>query len=235
MGAMRPLLVVELTPLLDEHPGVSAAAEPFAIQQFVAQLAIEAFDETVLPWATGRDEGRADRRVARPAHDTGSGKFRTVVRPDERRLAIQPHQPRQHQNHVLRAQAGADLDRQTFPSVFIDNAPHLQDPAVYQLIVDEVVTPDRIGPRRAGQANVAAAASATLAPSRDTQLQGSPQAAHPRFAQRQPGRDTSIPKARHFLRRCDQLLAQKPIFLRLSRFVGRHPAAQARVTACLAL
>ncbi|TDV01977.1 hypothetical protein C7408_1461, partial [Paraburkholderia caballeronis] len=44
MGTMRPPLVVELAPLLDEHFCLGAAAEPFAIQQFVTQFAVEAFD-----------------------------------------------------------------------------------------------------------------------------------------------------------------------------------------------
>ncbi len=35
MGAVRPPLVVKLSPLLDEHLGFGAAAEPFAIQQLV--------------------------------------------------------------------------------------------------------------------------------------------------------------------------------------------------------
>lgn len=57
MGAMGPLLVVELTPLLDEHFGLNTATEPFTVQQFVTQLAVEALDEAVLPWATGCEEG----------------------------------------------------------------------------------------------------------------------------------------------------------------------------------
>jgi hypothetical protein len=51
---MRPSLVVKLPPLLDQHLGFGAAAEPFAVRQLVMQLAVEAFDEPVLPWATGR-------------------------------------------------------------------------------------------------------------------------------------------------------------------------------------
>ncbi len=61
MSAMWPPLVVELTPLLDEHFCLGAAAQPFAIQQFVTQFAVEAFDEAILPRAARRDEGRANR------------------------------------------------------------------------------------------------------------------------------------------------------------------------------
>ena len=42
MGAVRPLLVVELPPALDQHLRLGAAAEPFPVQQLVPQLA-EAF------------------------------------------------------------------------------------------------------------------------------------------------------------------------------------------------
>lgn len=73
MGAMRPSRVVKLPPLLDEHLGFLVAAEPLAIQQFVAELAIEAFDEAVLPRAAGCDEGRANRLVEQSAHDPSGG------------------------------------------------------------------------------------------------------------------------------------------------------------------
>lgn len=61
-------------------------------------------------------------RIPQPAHDSGSGKFGAVVRPNERGLAVQAHQSRQRQNHILRPQAGADLDRQALAGVFIDHA-----------------------------------------------------------------------------------------------------------------
>lgn len=55
MCAMGPALVVELPPTFDEHLGLSAAAEPLPVQQFVTQLAVEALDEAVLPRTAGRD------------------------------------------------------------------------------------------------------------------------------------------------------------------------------------
>ncbi len=91
MCAMGPTLVVELPPAFDEHLGLDPAAEPFPIQQFVTQLALEALDEAVLPRTAGRDEGRTDCSIPQPTHDPGSGKFGVVVRPNERRLAVQPH------------------------------------------------------------------------------------------------------------------------------------------------
>jgi len=63
MGAVRPLLVVELPPAFDQHLRFGAAEEPFPVQKLVPKLAVEALDEPVLPGATRRDEGRADRRA----------------------------------------------------------------------------------------------------------------------------------------------------------------------------
>ena len=123
MSAMRPPLVEKLAPLLDEHLGFGTAAEPLAIQQLVAQLAVETFNEAVLPRAAGRDEGRTDRRITQPAHHLGHRKFRPVVGPNDRWLAVQPHQPRPHKNHVLRTKAGADLDGQAFPCVPSPSSP----------------------------------------------------------------------------------------------------------------
>ncbi len=62
MCAVRPLLVVELPPALDQHLRFGATSEPFAIEQLVAQFAGEAFDETVLPRASRPDEGRPQDR-----------------------------------------------------------------------------------------------------------------------------------------------------------------------------
>ena len=56
MGAVQPALAIGLAPVLDEHLRLDAAAEPLAIQQLVPQLAIEAFDEAVLPRTAWRNE-----------------------------------------------------------------------------------------------------------------------------------------------------------------------------------
>lgn len=62
--AMEPPLVVELPPAFDEHLGLGpgAAAEPFAVEPFVAQLTVEASDQPVLLRTARRDESRLDLR-----------------------------------------------------------------------------------------------------------------------------------------------------------------------------
>src|SRR5690606_40180644 len=75
----------ELPPAFDQHLRFGAAAEPFPVQKLVLKLAVEALDEPVLPGATRRDEGRADRRVAQPAHHLGRGELGAVVGAEDRK------------------------------------------------------------------------------------------------------------------------------------------------------
>ena len=48
---MRSLVVVKLSPLLDDDLRFAAGNEPFPVQAFVPQLPVEAFHKTVLPRA----------------------------------------------------------------------------------------------------------------------------------------------------------------------------------------
>ena len=48
------MVVVEVTPALDEHTSLVDVSEPLAIEAFIAQLAVEAFDVAILPWAIGK-------------------------------------------------------------------------------------------------------------------------------------------------------------------------------------
>lgn len=68
MRTVRPPLVVELAPALDQHLGFRATAEPLAVEQLFAQLAAEALGEPVLPGATRRDEGRAQALASTSFH-----------------------------------------------------------------------------------------------------------------------------------------------------------------------
>ncbi len=42
-------MIVELTPLLDQHPGFPKIPKPFPVQAFIPQLSVEALNESVLP------------------------------------------------------------------------------------------------------------------------------------------------------------------------------------------
>lgn len=57
MSAVRPALVVEPPPALDQRLRFGTAAEPLAVEQLVAQLAAETLLEAVLRRAARGDEG----------------------------------------------------------------------------------------------------------------------------------------------------------------------------------
>lgn len=89
MCAVRSALVVELPPTLDEHPGLSAASEPFTVQQRVTPLAVKALDEAVLPGTARSNEGRTDCRIAQPVRPYAASRsecIRLRARARERRF-----------------------------------------------------------------------------------------------------------------------------------------------------
>lgn len=53
-------------PLLDQNPGFRPGVEHLRIQQFVAQLAVEAFHIAILPRAAGLDECRLGAHTVDP-------------------------------------------------------------------------------------------------------------------------------------------------------------------------
>ena len=79
MRAVGPALVAELPPAFDEHLGLGAAAEPFAVPQFVTTLAVKVLDDPVLRRTTRCNEARPDCGISQPAHNLGGGKFGAVV------------------------------------------------------------------------------------------------------------------------------------------------------------
>jgi len=89
-------MVVELAPLLDEHPGFAQTPAPLPVQALVSQISVEALRESVVPRLARRNERRADPLVAKPAHDHAIGELRYLIRANEGGLAVKAHQPREH-------------------------------------------------------------------------------------------------------------------------------------------
>ena len=88
---MRSDRVEVLAPLLDDDGGILQAVEDFAVEAFVAQLAIEGLAVAVIPWAAWRNVKRLCAGLSEPvAHDLGRH-LRAVVRPDVLRNAFGNH------------------------------------------------------------------------------------------------------------------------------------------------
>ncbi len=97
---MRADRVVVATPALDDDLGFPQGVEDLAVEQFVTQARVEAFDVAVLPWTAWRD-------VCGPGADRGDPllhglghELRTVVGSDVAWHAAQDEQvceePRSH-------------------------------------------------------------------------------------------------------------------------------------------
>src|SRR5688572_24305390 len=57
---MRAHVIVVLSPGLDDHLRLGPRAEPFEAQALVAELAVEALRDAILPGLAGLDQRRAD-------------------------------------------------------------------------------------------------------------------------------------------------------------------------------
>ena len=68
-------------PRLDQHHCFGKAVEDLAVEQLVAQRAVEAFVIAVLPWRARRDVQRLHADLTEPFLDRGSDKLAAIVRP----------------------------------------------------------------------------------------------------------------------------------------------------------
>lgn len=76
---MRPDLIVVATPVLNDDPGLKAVVEPFHRRTFIAELPVETFIGTVLPWFAGFDQDRFQFFVNRPLQQLRTDELRTIV------------------------------------------------------------------------------------------------------------------------------------------------------------
>ena len=156
---MGTLLVAEVPPSLVDHAGLPHVVEPLAVQALVAELAVEALDVAVLPRSARRDKRGTNILGPPPSHHGPGREPGTVVAAKVLWLAVELHEPREREDHVLRSDPAADFDRQAFTRVLIEHAQQFDRGAVGQPIVHEVVGPDRVRGDGARQADVGAAAT----------------------------------------------------------------------------
>ena len=100
---MRSHLVVVPTPAFDQNPSLGPGAEPLHVQAFVAELAIEALADAILPRLARIDQRRSDLLLADPLHQRLRDELRAVVRPQKPGRTALAHQPRQHLDHTRRS------------------------------------------------------------------------------------------------------------------------------------
>ena len=79
---VRPDLVVVNPPALDDPPSIVQAGEPMQVQALVPELAVEAFDESVLSRLARLNEVQLYAGTSRPEEQRLAGQFRAVVADD---------------------------------------------------------------------------------------------------------------------------------------------------------
>ena len=82
---MRANLVVVTPPGLNHDLGLSTRQEPFEAQALVAELAVEAFADAVLPRLAGIDQGGLDLLVGHPLQQRLSDELRAVAHCEQAR------------------------------------------------------------------------------------------------------------------------------------------------------
>lgn len=120
--AVRATMIIELAPRLDQGPSFTQIPEPLPVQALIAQLAVKALYEAVMPRLARWNEGRADIAIAQPFHHPCRRELGPLVGANMLRLAMQPHQARERQDDIAGGQRRGDLNRQTLPGMLIQHA-----------------------------------------------------------------------------------------------------------------
>ena len=87
------------SPSLDNYLGLGAGTEPFEAQAFVAELAVEALRDAILPGLPRLDQSSADPVRLDPGQQRLRDELRSVVAPQKGRCAAFADEPCQHLDH----------------------------------------------------------------------------------------------------------------------------------------
>ena len=112
MGAVGPVGVVVVAPVLDDDPGFQERVEAPRVEQLVAQSAVEGFDPSVLPWRTSVYEQRCGAVESAPVVDGMCDELRTVVEAHVGRRSALPGEPIQDGDDAVGVDAATNFDGQ---------------------------------------------------------------------------------------------------------------------------
>jgi hypothetical protein len=118
---MRAVSIVVTSPAFDEDLGFVQRIEEFPVQQFISQFAIKRFDIAVLPRAAGLNKQGLDTHALSPVPHRVGSEFGGVIRTNMRGDSAVDKELGQAGEHIVRPQTARNLNRQTLPSVLIDD------------------------------------------------------------------------------------------------------------------
>ena len=140
--------VVVAPPVFDHDLCLLQCVEDFAVEQFIAQLAVEALAVAVLPWAAWFDVGGLSPDGSDPVAKGLGHKLRAVVGAYVRRSAPRDKQLAECLDNVDCLQLPRDADGQALTGELVDDAQHPERLSVVGAVSNEVIGPDMVGPLR---------------------------------------------------------------------------------------
>ena len=141
---MWPLGVVVPPPGFDDDLGLGEAVEDLTVEQFVAELRVEALAVAVLPRASRFDERCLCADGYDPLPYSLGDELRAVVGTDMAGHTTQDEQVRQGVDDVGRVELAIDADCKAFPGELVDDVEHAESPAIVGPTLDEVIGPDMV-------------------------------------------------------------------------------------------
>ena len=129
-------------PRFDEDLRFSEAVEDLAVEQLIAQAAVERFTIAILPRAARCDVKGLDADLCQPVLDGGSDELGAIVRPYVRWRAVEDEQISQDRQNVSAPDSARNQQRHTFPARFIDDRKDSELATIMGATLDEVVSPD---------------------------------------------------------------------------------------------
>src|ERR1700719_273917 len=141
-------LVVVAPPSLDDHLRLGTRTKPFEVQALVAELAVEALRDAILPRLARLDQCRADALSDDPGQQRLGHELRPVVTAQEARRATSAHQARQHVDDSRRANASVDIDRQPLLGELVRHGEALELLPVGAMVEYKVIRPHLVRSRR---------------------------------------------------------------------------------------
>ena len=145
---MRPYRVVVPSPSFDHDLRLLERVEDFAIEQLIAQLAVERLAIAVLPGTSWFDVGGLGADGCNPFAERECDELRAVVGTDVGRHAASDEQIAQRLDDICRLQLPGHADGNRFPRELVDDAQHPEGLSIMGAIGHEVVRPHMVGPLR---------------------------------------------------------------------------------------
>ena len=140
--------IVVTTPRFNDHLCFEQSVEHFALQQFVAQFAIEALVIAVLPGTARLDIERLNANAAEPTPNRPSRELAAIVRANMIGGSMLDKEIGQGLQDVVGLEAPCNRDREALARVFINDRQHSDRLSIMRASGDEVIGPNVMGPVR---------------------------------------------------------------------------------------